>query len=71
VAAMISIAREWPGANVVVVTHGGVLDSVWRHAMKLPISVRRDHDIHNTSVNVVRVSGDQFELAMWNDVAHL
>jgi probable phosphoglycerate mutase len=68
---MRKIATEWPGANVLVVTHGGVLDSVWRHAKQLPISVRRDHDIHNTSVNVVRVSGDQFELVTWNDVAHL
>ena len=71
VAAMTKIAGEWPRANVLVVTHGGVLDSVWRHAKQLPISVRRDHDNNNTSVNLLRVTGDQFELTTWNDVAHL
>jgi probable phosphoglycerate mutase len=71
VAALTSIAREWPGANVIVVTHGGVLDSAWRHAMKLPLSVRRDHDIHNTSINRVRVLDGVFELAGWGDVTHL
>lgn len=71
VAALTSIAREWPAAQVIVVTHGGVLDSAWRHSLKLPLSVRRDHDLHNASINRVRVLGDAFELAGWGDVAHL
>jgi probable phosphoglycerate mutase len=71
VAALSSIARAWPGAQVLVVTHGGVLDSAWRHAKKLPLSVRRDHELHNASINRVRVIDGVFELAGWADVAHL
>jgi probable phosphoglycerate mutase len=71
VAALTSIAREWPGAQVIVVTHGGVLDSAWRHAMKRPLSVKREHELHNASINRVRVLDGSFELAGWGDVAHL
>lgn len=71
IAVLTGIAREWPGAQVLVVTHGGVLDSAWRHAMKLPLNVKRDHELHNASINRVRVLDGVFELAGWADVAHL
>jgi 2,3-bisphosphoglycerate-dependent phosphoglycerate mutase len=71
VAALSDIARAWPGAQVLVVTHGGVLDSAWRKAKQFPLQVKRDHELLNASINRVTVLGDQFELAGWADVAHL
>ncbi len=71
IAALREIARAWPDQHVLVVTHGGVLDSAWRAARKLPLNVKRDHELFNASINRVRVVDDQFELAGWADIAHL
>ncbi len=69
--ALREIARGWPDQQVIVVTHGGVLDSAWRAAKKLPLHVKRDHELFNASINRVKVVDDQFEVAGWADVAHL
>lgn len=71
VQALTDIAIEWPGAQVLVVTHGGVLDSAWRAALKLPLNAKRDHELFNASINRLRVTGRQFELAGWGDIDHL
>lgn len=71
VRALREIARAWPGEQVLVVSHGGVLDSAWRAAMALPLSVKRDHELFNASINRVRVAEGRFELAGWGDVSHL
>ena len=65
------IASAWPYQQVIVVTHGGVLDSAWRAAKKLPLNVKRDHELFNASINRVRVTNDRFELAGWADITHL
>ena len=69
--ALSEIAREWPGAQVIVVTHGGVIDAAWRAAMGLPLQVRRELELSNASVNRVKVSEGRFELVSFGDVAHL
>lgn len=66
-----AIASEWPGAQVIVVSHGGVIDSAWRAAMGVTLSVKREHELFNASINRVRVTEGRFELAGWGDVAHL
>ena len=71
VRALTDIASEWPAAQVLVVTHGGVLDSAWRAALKLPLNVKREHELFNASINRLRVTGDEFELAGWGDIDHL
>ncbi|MDP2274411.1 MAG: histidine phosphatase family protein [Archangium sp.] len=70
-AALREIARAWPDRHVLVVTHGGVIDSAWRAARRLPLHVKRDHELFNASINRVRVVNDQFELAGWADIEHL
>lgn len=65
------IAVEWPGAQVLVVSHGGVIDSAWRAAVGVTLSVKREHELFNASINRVRVTEGRFELAGWGDVAHL
>ena len=65
------LAQQWPGTHVLVVTHGGVIDAAWRAAQKQPLSVRREHELLNASINRVTVEQEQFALAGWGDVAHL
>jgi probable phosphoglycerate mutase len=71
VAALLEIAHAWPGKKVIVVTHGGVLDAAWRSAAGVALEVKRDHELFNAGINRVRVQNDRFELAGWNDAAHL
>jgi len=66
-----SIAEQWPGAQVIVVSHGGVIDSAWRAAMGVPLQVKREAELLNASINRVRVVEGRFELVAWGDVAHL
>jgi probable phosphoglycerate mutase len=53
------------------VTHGGVLDCLYRTAKGIALLQPRDFDILNASVNRFRWNGSGFELMLWGDVAHL
>lgn len=70
-AALQGLASAAPGATVVVVTHGGVLDMVWRTAKGLSLSGPRNCPIPNAGVNRVRVDGDRLEILAWADDAHV
>ena len=69
--ALRQLADEWPGAQVLVVTHGGIIDAAWRAAVGQPLSTKREHELFNASINRVRVEHGQFALAGWGDVSHL
>jgi probable phosphoglycerate mutase len=70
-AALRGIALRHAGRRVAVVTHGGVLDMVWRTAHGLPLSGPRVCPTPNTGINRVRVAGDAIEVLAWADDAHL
>ena len=61
--------------TLVVVTHGGVLDMVYRTARALPLSGPRQSQIPNGGINRVRVSGEGGDLKLdvvgWADTQHL
>ena len=50
------------GQKVMVVTHGGVLDMVWRTARGTGLDGPRQSDIPNAGLNRVRVDGDVVEV---------
>lgn len=57
------------GERVVVVTHGGVIRSLYERACP---SARKVEKILNTSVNVFRLfDGDKWTIQVWGDVTHL
>lgn len=57
VAALTSIAAQWPDGQVLVVTHGGIIDAAWRAANGVALSVKREFELHNASVHKVPWSG--------------
>ena len=65
------IAQQYAGQKVMVVTHGGVLDMVWRTARGTGLDGPRQSDIPNAGLNRVRVDGDAVEVLDWADVRHL
>jgi probable phosphoglycerate mutase len=65
------LAREHIGARLVVVTHGGVLDALYRFVQGVPLDRPRDFPIFNASLNTVRCTGAQWSLDRWGDISHL
>jgi 2,3-bisphosphoglycerate-dependent phosphoglycerate mutase len=57
--------------RVAIVTHGGVLGVVYRHAMKVPADAERGYSLANASVNYVRFGSGKWLIERWGDVAHL
>ena len=59
------------GGRVLAVTHGGILDAAYRHALGMPLSVSRDFPIYNASVNVLCHDDRGWRIESWGDVSHL
>jgi probable phosphoglycerate mutase len=65
------IASRHPGQDVLVVTHGGVLDKLYRFVTGLPLSAPRDFGIPNCGINRVATGPGGWRLLSWADVSHL
>lgn len=70
-AAVRALAKRHASDTLVVVTHGGVLDMIYRTALSLPLSGPRQADIPNAGLNRVRVQGDAIQILTWADTQHL
>jgi probable phosphoglycerate mutase len=71
IAAMAQLAQQHVGERLVVVTHGGVLDMIWRHARALSLHGPRVCDIPNAGVNQVAWRDATLHILDWADTAHL
>lgn len=69
--AMQRLALAHGDQTVLVVTHGGVLDMVYRTARSLGLHGPRQSDIPNAGVNRVRVGDGKVEIIDWADTRHL
>lgn len=71
VEALRTLARVHEGRRLLIVTHGGVLDMLWRtvhgHALHGP----RDCAIPNTGINRLRWRAGTLDILRWADDAHL
>jgi probable phosphoglycerate mutase len=65
------LAADHDGQTVVVVTHGGVLDMVFRTARSLGLSGPRQSEIPNAGFNRVRVRAGGIDIVTWAEVQHL
>jgi probable phosphoglycerate mutase len=65
------IASAHPQQAVIVVTHGGVLDMIYRTARALGLSGPRESEIPNAGLNRVRLHQGAIEILGWADVRHL
>jgi 2,3-bisphosphoglycerate-dependent phosphoglycerate mutase len=70
-AAFAALAREHVGARVVVVTHGGVLDALYRFVQGVPLERPRDFPIFNASLNTVHCTDARWSVDRWGDISHL
>jgi probable phosphoglycerate mutase len=72
-AALHDIARQWAGATVAVVAHGGVLDVAYRTARALAWDAPREHVMVNAAINRIAAAAPplRMQIVDWGDVAHL
>ena len=69
--ALHEIARQHLGERVLVVTHGGVLDVIYRLVTGAPLDTPRKIAIPNAALNWIEHSAGQWKLLAWADEIHL
>ncbi len=70
-AALSRIAAAHPGQTIAIVTHGGVLDCLYRAATRLSLQAPRSWVLGNAAVNRLLYTPAGFTLIGWNDDGHL
>jgi probable phosphoglycerate mutase len=71
VAALTRIAAAARGRTICVVTHGGVLDCLYRVAAGVDLGAVRTWELGNAAINRVLFTGEGFTLVGWGDTGHL
>jgi probable phosphoglycerate mutase len=69
--AMHRLVAAHRNGRLVVVTHGGVLDMIYRTARSLGLNGPRQSDIPNAGLNRIRVRGEAIDILDWADTRHL
>ena len=66
------IVAAHPNGRIACVTHGGVLDCIYRSARGLALDAPRNYPLLNASINTVDFDEDgHAAIVEWGDVAHL
>jgi 2,3-bisphosphoglycerate-dependent phosphoglycerate mutase len=65
------LAAAHSGKTLLLVTHGGVLDIVYRRAAGRDLSSPRDFTVPNAALNWVEVGAQGWQLLSWADRRHL
>ena len=71
VGALAAIAARHRSQHIVVVTHGGVLDVLYRAASRIALDAPRTWQLGNAAINRVLHGEQGFTLVGWNDIGHL
>lgn len=65
------IVAAHPGGQVLVFTHGGVLDVLHRRASGKPLCAPRDFDIPNAALNWLEAGPERWSILSWAERSHL
>ena len=71
VATATRLATAHPGQTILIVTHGGVLDCLYRAASRIALDAPRSWQIGNASINRLLYTPQGFTLVGWSDDHHL
>jgi 2,3-bisphosphoglycerate-dependent phosphoglycerate mutase len=66
-----ALALESPDARMVVVTHGGVVGTLYRHICRIPLAEPHRIAIANASYNAVSFTAGAWQIHAWADDSHL
>lgn len=65
------IAKQHLGEQILVVAHGGVLNSIFKHTFDLPYASPRYFTLSNTTLNIFSYQDHRWMLETWGDASHL
>ncbi len=65
------LAAAHPGQTLVWLTHGGVLDCLYRAASRIELNAPRSWQLGNASINRLLYTPEGFTLVGWADTYHL
>jgi probable phosphoglycerate mutase len=68
---MVELAARHPGEQIVVVAHGGVLDTLYRIATGQEVNSPRTWQLPNGAINRLLWTPEGFTLIGWSDTQHL
>ena len=71
VAAASRIAAAHPSRSIALVSHGGVLDCLYRAAAGVALDAPRTWQLGNATINRLLYTPRGFSLVGWNDASHL
>lgn len=71
VAAIEALCHRHAGRHIAVVSHGGVLDCLYRAATQTALDAPRHWAIHNACINRLRHGEQGFSLVVWGADQHL
>ncbi len=67
-----TLAQQHRNEIVMLVSHGGAIDMMWRAAGNYPPDAPREFTQRNTSINRLRIlEDDSWQILSWADAAHL
>ena len=65
------IAAKHPGQTIALVSHGGVMDCLYRAAARVALDAPRSWQLGNAAINRLLHSDEGFTLVGWDDTRHL
>lgn len=71
VSAVMAIAEAHAAQTVAIVAHGGVLDALYRAAMRIGMQAQRTWELGNAGINRLLWSPQGLAVVGWNDRSHL
>lgn len=71
VAAARRLAAAHPGQAIALVAHGGVMDCLYRDALRIDLQAPRTWQLANAGINRLLHGPDGFTLVGWGDTLHL
>ena len=71
VATVTRLAAAHPGQTIAVVSHGGVMDALYRAASHIALDAPRSWQLGNASINRLLYTPQGFTLVGWSDTHHL
>ena len=69
--AVTNIVKNHPAQRLLILTHGGVLDCLYREATGMPVDAKREFGIINAAINRLRWDGKKYTIVQWADATHL
>jgi probable phosphoglycerate mutase len=65
-----NIVALHPGKRIIIVTHGGILESLLRHTLQIPLELKRSFSLVNGSLNTFSHEAS-WMLENWGIIGHL